>query len=60
VTDPDCRMYDVEFSRVLRLSYNLVRCPIHPYTPGTFTGTWDGSYMVSLRFVGIPLCSCET
>lgn len=49
VTDPDHSVkYDVEFGRVLRLSYDLVRSDsICPYVPGTFTGTWEGSYMLS-------------
>ena len=45
--DSDQRVNDVEFYTALRLSYDLVRSSTHPYVPGTFTGTWDGSYMVS-------------
>jgi hypothetical protein len=47
VMHPDQRVNDVEFCKALRLSYDLVRSSARHYVPGTLTGTWDGSYMVS-------------
>jgi len=48
ILDPDHKFeYDTEFCRSLRLSYDLARSSKYPYyIPGTFTGTWEGSYMV--------------
>lgn len=49
--------HDMEIDKALRLSYNQVRSSTRPYIPGTFTGTWEGSYMVSRYFGDVPLCS---
>lgn len=55
MVDPDHDfIYDTEFYRALRLSYDLGRSSAHPYIPGTFTGVWEGSYMVSRCFARIP------
>jgi hypothetical protein len=52
MVDPDHRfMYNTEFHRALRLSYDLGRSSARPYIPGTFTGVWEGSYMVMSAFL---------